>query len=95
MTREDSPARSFRRIDVPAVERRSDVSDRFVVEADRAVVGIGMRVPGGFRFFSSDPDFEQLEGKVFRRARSMIHRVTKLARLRRDIADSRGIETRQ
>lgn len=58
------------------------MTDRFVVEANRAVVGIAVRFDGGFRFFSSDPDFATLEGKTFRRARSVIHKVAKLARLK-------------
>ena len=45
--------------------------DRFVVEADRQVVGIAVRVPGGFQFFSSNPDYQGLEGTVFPRARSV------------------------
>lgn len=57
--------------------------DRFVVEADRKVVGIALRVPGGFRFFCSDPDFRSLESKIFRRARELVSRVAEFARARR------------
>lgn len=57
-------------------------SDRFVIEADRRVVGVAVRVAGGFRFFASDPDFAALEGKTFARARSINHRVAQLARRR-------------
>lgn len=57
--------------------------DRFVVEADKKVVGIAMRVPGGFRFFSSDPDFRSLDSKIFRRARELVSRVAEFARARR------------
>lgn len=59
--------------------------DRFVVEADRRIVGIGVRVPGGFQFFASDPDFDGLEGKVFPRARSLAHEVAQFTRLNRDL----------
>lgn len=60
------------------------MTDHFVIEADRTVVGVAVRVPGGFQFFSSDKDFRSLEGKVFRRARGIVHRATQLAsRLRR------------
>jgi hypothetical protein len=59
------------------------MSDRFVVEADRQVVGLGVRVPGGFRFFASDPAFASLEAKTFRRARTMARRVAQFARSRR------------
>lgn len=59
------------------------MSDRFVVGADRRVVGLAVRVPGGFKFFSSDPDFEEIEAETFPRARSMARRVAEIARARR------------
>ena len=67
----------------------SDMSDRFVVEADKKVVGIAVKVPGGYRFYSSDPDFLQLEGKTFPRAKAMAQRVAQIVRLR----GIRGVET--
>ena len=54
--------------------------DRFVVEAERRVVGIAIRVPGGFRFVASDPDFYAVDRKVFPRARLLVSRVAALAR---------------
>ena len=54
--------------------------DRFVVEAERRVVGIAIRVPGAFRFVASDPDFYSMDRKIFRRARLLVSRVTELAR---------------
>ena len=65
----------------------SDMSDRFVVEADRKVVGIAVKVPGGYRFYSSDPDFLQMEGTTFPRAKAMAQRVAQIAKLR-DMRDS-------
>lgn len=60
------------------------MTGHFVIEANRTVVGVAVRVPGGFQFFSSDNDFRSLEGKVFRRARGLVHRAKQLAlRLRR------------
>lgn len=56
------------------------MSDRFVVEADRQVVGIGVRVAGGYQFFTSDPAFQFLEGKVFARARTLHHQIRQAAR---------------
>lgn len=55
------------------------MSERFVVEANHEVVGVGVRVPGGYQFFSSEPAFRFLEGTVYPRARAMQHRVTKAA----------------
>jgi len=66
--------------------RKASVSDRFVVEADRKVVGIAVRVPGGFKFFSSDPDYLSLEGKLFARAKGMARRVAEVARRNRKAA---------
>lgn len=59
------------------------MSGHFVIEADRTVVGVAVRVPGGFQFFSSDDDFRSLEGKVFRRARGLVHRAKQLGSLLR------------
>jgi hypothetical protein len=58
------------------------MQDRFVVEADRRVVGIGVRVPGGFRFFSSDPAYLPLEGRTFTRAKGLVRKVADFARER-------------
>ena len=59
------------------------MSESFVVEADRRVVGLAVRVPGGFKFFSSHPDYWELEAKTFPRARAVTHRVSQMARARR------------
>lgn len=69
------------------------MSDRFVVEADRRVVGVAVRVPGGFKFFSSDPAYFSLEGKLFARARAMAGRVAQITRRRRrsPFAETRNI----
>lgn len=58
-------------------------SDRFVVEADRRVVGVAVRGPGGFRFFSSDPAYRDLEGRTFPRARALAHSAAKIRRAER------------
>jgi hypothetical protein len=54
--------------------------DRFVVEAERRVVGIAIRVPGGFRFVASDPDFYAVDRKVFPRARVLVNRIAEFGR---------------
>jgi hypothetical protein len=58
------------------------MSSGFAVEVDRRVIGIAIRVPGGFRFVASDPDFSPFEGKIFRKARSIGRRLAELARAR-------------
>lgn len=46
-------------------------SQRFLVEFDGRSVGIAVRVPGGFMFFSSNDDFDALDGRLFPRARAL------------------------
>jgi hypothetical protein len=62
------------------VRRRVVSTQRFAVEFDRRVVGIAVRVPGGFMFFASDDDFEQLDGELFPRARAIARRLEKVSK---------------
>jgi hypothetical protein len=57
-------------------------TQRFAVEFDRRVVGIAVRVPGGFMFFASDDDFERLDGEIFPRARAIARRLEKVSKRR-------------
>lgn len=68
------------------------MSDRFVIEADRGVVGVAVRGAGGFRFFTSNPHFKSLEGKIFRRARLLRARVEELAALNRRAEAARLVQ---
>ena len=56
---------------------------RFAVEFDRRTVGIAVRVPGGFMFYSSSDDFEALDGRLFRRARAIERELRRVARRNR------------
>lgn len=56
------------------------MSGHFVVETNKITAGVALRVPGGFRFFCSDPLFRALDGQVFRRARNLARKVGELAR---------------
>ena len=58
------------------------MSDRFVVEANRKVVGVAVRTRGGFRFFSSDPEYRPLEGQLFRRVAQMARRIAEIEKMR-------------
>jgi hypothetical protein len=58
-------------------------SQRFAVEFDRRTVGIAVRVPGGFMFFSSSDDFDALDGRLFPRVRAMERELRKLSRAKR------------
>ena len=53
-------------------------SQRFAVEFDRRTVGIAVRVPGGFMFYASDKRFEELDGRMFRRARTIERELKKV-----------------
>jgi hypothetical protein len=64
------------------------MTDRFVVEADRRVVGIAVRAPGGYKFFTSDAGYACLEGRVFARARVLSNAVAKLSRRLSRAADA-------
>jgi hypothetical protein len=55
-------------------------SQRFAVEFDRRTVGIAVRVPGGFMFYSSSREFEELDGRLFPRARAIERQLRKVAR---------------
>jgi hypothetical protein len=65
-----------------AKQEERGLPDRFVIEADKKVVGVAVRGSDGFRFFTSHPDFRRLEGKTFRRARALVRRVQELAAIR-------------
>ena len=54
-------------------------NQRFLVEFGRRAVGVAVRVPGGFMFFSSSDDFHELDGKLFRRARTLEHHLKSVA----------------
>jgi len=58
-------------------------SQRFAVEFDRRTVGIAVRVPGGFMFFSSCGAFDQLDGRLFPRARALERELKKISRRKR------------
>jgi hypothetical protein len=57
-------------------------SDHFVVEADRRVVGLAVRVPGGFKFFCSDTDFLSIDGQVFPRIGAINRRIAQINQAR-------------
>ena len=58
-------------------------SQRFAVEFDRRTVGIAVRVPGGFMFFSSSDDFDAFDGRLFARVRAMERELKKAVKRRR------------
>lgn len=56
------------------------INQRFVVQLDRRTVGIAVRVPGGFIFYASDDEFDELDGRIFTRARAIEQQLAKIAR---------------
>ena len=59
------------------------ISQRFAVEFDRRTVGIAVRVPGGFMFYASDDRFDEIDGRLFPRARSIERELKKVASRKR------------
>ena len=57
---------------------REVTNQRFAVEFDRRTVGIAVRVPGGFMFYASDRRFEEMDGRMFRRARAIERELKKV-----------------
>ena len=45
--------------------------NNFAIECGRKVVGVAVRVRGGFRFFCSDPRFQSLDLQQFRRLKHL------------------------
>ena len=64
---------------------------RFAVELKRRTVGVAVRLAGGFVFYASDKDFEEMNGQTFARARAIERRLEKIAKRReRENRRSRG-----
>ena len=53
---------------------------RFLVESNRVPIGVAVRVRGGYRFCCSDERFRSIDSKIFRRARTLMEGVERLAR---------------
>jgi hypothetical protein len=62
--------------------RSSVPSQRFAVEFDRRTVGVAVRVPGGFMFFSASDRFDELDGRLFPRARALERALRNVGRAR-------------
>jgi len=63
---------------------------RFAVEYEHRTVGIAVRVPGGFMFCASDDDFQEMDGRLFPRARSIERQLKKVAMRQRPARPVRG-----
>ena len=55
-------------------------TQRFAVEFDRRTVGIAVRVPGGFMFYASDDRFNDMDGRLFPRARAIERQLKRAAK---------------
>ncbi len=66
------------------------ITQRFAVEFDRRTVGIAVRVPGGFMFYASDAAFDEMDGRLFPRARVIERQLRKVAAARRRRTQARG-----
>jgi len=61
------------------------INQSFVVQLDRRTVGIAVRAAGGFIFYASDDDFDEMDGRIFKRARSIERQLVKVARNKRRV----------
>ena len=57
-------------------------TQRFAVEFDRRTVGIAVRVPGGFMFYAATDDFNEMDGRLFPRARAIERELKRIANRR-------------
>ncbi len=55
------------------------INQRFVVQLDRHTVGVAVRVAGGFIFYASDERFDEMDGRIFTRARAIERQLKKTA----------------
>jgi hypothetical protein len=54
-----------------SAELQNMMSSHFLVEANHRIVGLAVRVRGGFRFVASDQRFRALDGKVYPKLRTI------------------------
>jgi hypothetical protein len=62
-----------------------------VIEHDGRVVGVAVRVRGGFLFLSSEREFKALEAKLFRRIQTLKDQVAEIARSNAPPLEERAI----
>jgi len=67
------------------------IHQRFAVEFDRRTVGVAVRVPGGFIFYTSDNRFEEIDGRLFRRARAIERELRRVMKRRQKQGAPRGL----
>ena len=65
------------------------ITQRFAVEFERRTVGIAVRFPGGFVFYASDDDFDEIDGRSFSRARAIERQLRKVARRKKRLVGER------
>jgi hypothetical protein len=61
------------------------------IETNGRVVGVAVRVRGGFMFFASDPEFKMLEANVFRSAEMIRRRVTDIVQAKQSLKEPTAI----
>ena len=69
--------------------------DGLAIEAGGRVVGVAVRVRGGFMFFASDPEFKVLEARVFRGAEMVRRRVAEIVQAKQSSNEQAAMEVSQ
>ncbi len=80
--------------DVPsysqASSNRSAEAQAFIIETDEAAAGVIVRQNDGYRFFASEPQFQPLDGSVFKNPKAAQKAAELMSRAAaRDHADRR------
>lgn len=64
------------------------MTESFVIEVGRKVVGIAVRSGGDFRFYSSERDFVPLENASYRRLRDVERAAANVRHVSKPLSDS-------
>ena len=70
-------------------------NDGLAIEANGRVVGVAVRVRGGFMFFASDPEFKVLEASIFRDAEMVRRRVAEIVQPKQSSNEQTAMEASQ
>jgi len=68
------------------------MDEGIVIENDGRVVGVAVRVHGGFMFFSTDPDLKVLEATVFPRVEMVTRQVAEIVQAKRSSTGRTAME---
>lgn len=68
------------------------MDESLIVKIAGRVVGVAVRVRGGFMFFSSEPALNVLEARVFRHAEMVTRRVAEIVETRKNPREESALQ---